>query len=200
MESVSLQFPVAVILLGGGLVAGFAGYPLLRPLLALYGFIGGVIVTPTFAGQFEGWWWFIGVVVAGGLVGAAAALVVYLATVALAGAGVAAFLVHLAVAGDPEVWILVGATVLGALLALLARRYVVIVATAFAGGWTTLVGGLALSRDETAMAATAGDFSGLFPLAPLAGHEAFAGGWLALGVAGSVVQILASRRAVAEEE
>lgn len=193
MESVSLQFPVAVILLGGGLVAGFAGYPLLRPLLALYGFIGGVIVAPTFAEQLDGWW-FIGATLAGGLAGAAVALAVYLATVALLGAGVAAFLVHLAIEGDPQVWLVVAACVLGALMALIARRYVVILATAFAGGWTTLVGGLALSRDEAAMAATAGDVSGLFPLVPLAGHEAFASGWLVLGLFGSIMQLLASRR------
>ena len=198
MESVSLQFPVAVILLGGGLVAGFAGYPLLRPLLALYGFIGGVIVTPTFADQLDGWW-FIAATLAGGLAGAALALAVYLATVALLGAGAAAFLMQLAIDGDPDVWLVVAACVLGALLALIVRRYVVIIGTAFAGGWTTLVGGLALSRHEAAMAATAGDVSGLFPLAPLAGHEEFAVGWLALGVFGSVVQLLASRRVRGDE-
>ena len=198
MESVSLQFPVAVILLGGGLVAGFAGYPLLRPLLALYGFIGGVIVTPTFADQLEGWW-FVAATLAGGLAGAAVALAVYLATVALLGAGVAAFLVHLAIVGDPAVWLLVAACVLGALVALIVRRYVVIIATAFGGGWTTLVGGLALSRNEAAMAAAAGDISGLFPMVPLAGHEAFAAGWLVLGVLGSVVQLLASRRVTGDE-
>ena len=198
MESVSLQFPVAVILIGGGLVAGFAGYPLLRPLLALYGFIGGVIVTPTFADQLDGWW-FIAATLAGGLAGAAVALAVYLATVALLGAGAAAFAVHLAVEGDPDVRLLVAACVLGALLALIARRYVVIIGTAFAGGWTTLVGGLALSRNEAAMAATAGDVSGLFPLAPLAGHEAFAVGWLVLGLFGSVAQLLASRRETADD-
>ena len=198
MESVTLQFPVAVILLGGGLVAGFAGYPLLRPLLALYGFIGGVIVTPTFADQLDGWW-FIAATLGGGLAGAAAAFALYLATVALLGAGVAAFLAHLAVEGDPEVWLLVAACVLGALLALIVRRYVVIIATAFLGGWTTLVGGLALSRDQAAMAATGGDASGLFPLAPFAGHEAFAAGWLALGLLGSVVQLLASRQVAGDD-
>jgi hypothetical protein len=198
MESVSLQFPVAVILLGGGLVAGFAGYPLLRPLLALYGFIGGVIVTPTFADQLDGWW-FVAATLAGGLAGAAVALAVYLATVALLGAGVAAFLVHMAIEGDPDVWLVVAACVLGALMALIVRRYVVILATAFAGGWTTLVGGLALSRDEAAMAATTGDISGLFPLAPLAGQEAFASVWLVLGLLGSIVQLLASRRVLVDE-
>lgn len=193
MESVSLQFPVAIILLGGGLVAGFAGYPLLRPLLALYGFIGGVIVTPTFVDQLDGWW-FIAATLAGGLAGAAIALAVYLATVALLGAGVAAFVVNLAVEGDPDVWLVVAASVLGALVALIVRRYVVIIATAFVGGWTALVGALALSRDEAAMAATGGDVSGLFPMVPLAGHEAFAAGWLVLGLLGTVVQLLASRR------
>ena len=198
MESVSLQFPVAIILLGGGLVAGFAGYPLLRPLLALYGFIGGVILMPTFVDQLDGWW-FIAATLAGGLAGAAAALAVYLATVALLGAGVAAFAVHLAIRGEPDVWLVVAASVFGALMALIVRRYVVIIATAFAGGWTTLVGALALSRDEAAMAATGGDVSGLFPMAPLAGHETFAAGWLVLGLFGSVVQLLASRRVRGDE-
>lgn len=198
MESVSLQFPVAVILLGGGLVAGFAGYPLLRPLLALYGFIAGVIFAPTFLDGLDGWW-FIAATLAGGLVGAALALAVYLATVALLGAVVAAFLVHLAAEGDPDVWLLVAGCVLGALMALIVRRYVVILATAFAGGWSTLVGALALSRHDAAMAATGGDLSGLFPLVPLAGHEVFAAVWFSFGLLGSVMQLLASRR-VSEDE
>lgn len=175
------------------MVAGFAGYPLLRPLLALYGFIGGVIVTPTFADQLDGWW-FIAATLAGGVVGAAVVLAVYLATVALLGAGAAAFIVHLAVAGDPAIWLVVAGSVLGALMALIVRRYVVILATAFIGGWTTLVGGLALSRNQAAMAATAGDVSGLFPLVPLEGQEAFAVSWFTLGLLGSVVQLFASRR------
>ena len=188
MPSFSLQIPVAVILLGGGLVASFAGYRLLRTLLALYGFVGGVIVTPMLVDAGETWL-LVGATIAGGLVGAVLAIVLYLAAVALLGAGLAAFVVNLAVEGDPDFRLLLGACVAGALAALLVRRYVLIAGTAFLGGWTSIVGGMALWGHEPAVAATTGDFSRLFPMAPFQGQAAFAAGWAALGLLGALVQL-----------
>ena len=85
MTSVSFHVPVAIILLGGGLLACFLGYRLLRALLALYGFIGGVVVATLFVEGLETWVAIL-VTVGGGLVGAAVAVVAYPAGVAILGA------------------------------------------------------------------------------------------------------------------
>ena len=188
MPSVSLQLPVAVILLAGGLVASFAGYRLLRALLALYGFAAGVILTPAIAGDL-GTWQLIAATLAGGLAGAALAIGLYLAGVALLGAGLAVFVLHVAVEGDPDTRLLVAVSVGGALAMLLVRRYVLIVGTSFLGGWTAIVGAMALSQHEAAVAATRGDLSRLFPMVPIDGQAPFAIGWLLLGLCGALMQL-----------
>lgn len=193
MPSVSLQLPVAVILLGGGLLASFAGYRLLRTLLALYGFVGGVIATPLLVDTGETWL-LIGATIAGGIVGAVLAIALYLAAVALLGAGLAAFVLNMAVEGDPDFRLVLGACVAGALLALVVRRHVLIAGTAVLGGWTTIVGAMALWGHEAAVAATTGDVSGVFPVAPFQGQAAFAAGWAALGLVGTVFQLRSLRR------
>jgi len=49
---------------------------------------------------------------------------------------------------------------------------VIIVATAFGGAWTMIVGGLALSGDVTAArAAATGNVWLLYPFAPLSAHR-----------------------------
>lgn len=188
MPTLSLQLPVAVILLGAGLVASFAGYRLLRALLALYGFAAGIIITPLVAGDL-GTWELIAATVAGGLVGAGLAIGFYLAGVALLGAGLAAFILNLVMEGDPDVRLLLATSVGGALVTLLVRHYVLITATAFLGGWTAIVGGMALSENEAAIAATTGDVTQLFPMVPIDGQAPFAIGWLVLGLCGSLVQL-----------
>ncbi len=188
MPSVSLQLPVAVILLAGGLVASFAGYRLLRALLALYGFAGGVILTPIIAADL-GTWQLIAATLAGGLAGAALAIGLYLAGVAFLGAGLAVFVLNLAVEGDPDARLLLAISIGGALAMLVVRRYVLIVGTAFLGGWTAIVGAMALSRNEAAIAATRGDLSQLFPIVPIDGQTPFAIGWLVLGLCGALVQL-----------
>ncbi len=188
MPSVSLQLPVAVILLGGGLAATFAGYRLLRTLLALYGFAAGIIITPLIAGGL-GTWELIAATLAGGLVGAGLAIGFYLAGVALLGAGLAAFILNLVTEGDPDVALLLGTSIAGALLMLLVRHYVLITATAFLGGWTAIVGGMSLSGNEAASAAVTGDVTQLFPMVPFEGQAPFAIGWLVLGLCGAMVQL-----------
>ena len=188
MPSLSLQLPVAVILLVGGLLASFTGYRLLRTLLALYGFAAGIIIAPLVAGDL-GTWELIAATVAGGLVGAALAIGFYLAGVALLGAGLAAFILNLAMEGDPDIRVLLATSVGGALVMLVVRHYVLIGTTAFLGGWTAIVGGMALSANDAAVAAATGDVTRLFPMVPIDGHEPFAVGWLVLGLCGTVVQL-----------
>ena len=175
------------------MLASFAGYRLLRTLLALYGFVGGVIATPLLVDTGEAWL-LVGATIVGGLVGAVLAMALYLAAVALLGAGLAAFVLNVAVEGDPDVRLVLGACVAGALLALVMRRYVLIAGTAVLGGWTTIVGAMALWGNEAAVAAATGDVSGVFPVAPFQGQAAFAAGWAALGVLGTVFQLRALRR------
>jgi len=188
MPSLSIQLPIAIILLGGGLVASFAGYRLIRAFLAVYGFIGGIIIATLFIDQFQTWVAIV-VTIVGGFAGATLVFAIYLAGVALFGAGLAAFTLSLMIDGDPNIWGLLATCMLGALVTLMVRRYVLIVGTAFIGSWTVVVGGMALSGQQAALAATTGDVSQLFPLAPIADQTPFALGWVVLGLLGSLVQL-----------
>ncbi len=194
MPSVSLHVPVAIILLGGGLLACFLGYRLLRAFLAVYGFVGGVFLATLFVDQLETWQAVL-VTVGSGLVGAVLAIALYLAGVALFGAGLAAFALNLSLDADPHLGMLLATSVFGALVALLVRRYVLIVGTSFVGAWTAVVGGMALVGNGSAVAAATGDMSLVFPMAPITGQVAFAVGWIALGLVAALVQLGATARA-----
>ena len=77
MASLAFQIPVAIILLAGGLLACFLGYRLLRLVLAVYGFVAGVIVTTIFVGQLETWVAALATI-GGGLAGMLVAILAYL--------------------------------------------------------------------------------------------------------------------------
>ena len=191
MSWVSFHVPVSVILLGAGLLSCFLGYRLLRTLLALYGFIGGVVITTIFVGHFEVWLAIV-VTIAGGLAGSAVAVVAYLAGVAVLGAGLAAMVLNLAWSyrgGEPHVWLLLAACLVGALLALALRRYMLIFATSFGGAWTALVGGLALVGNSAAVAAASGNLELLPPVADPQTHVGFVLGWCSLSALAVLVQV-----------
>jgi len=191
MAWVSFHVPVAIILLGGGLLTCFLGYRLLRTLLALYGFIGGVVVATMFVGQFEIWLAIVATI-AGGLVGSVLAVMAYLVGVAVLGAGMGAVLLNVAWSyrgGEPNVWFVVIACLGGALLALAARRYVLIIATSFGGAWTALVEGLALAGNAAAVAAATGNVEQLPPVADLRTNLGFVLGWCGLGGLAVLVQL-----------
>ena len=77
----------------------------------------------------------------------------------------------------------------GALCALALQRYVIIVATAFGGAWTTIVGGLALAGNRVAgQAAARNDVWLAYPLNPAPGQRWVIALWLAMGLAGALVQ------------
>ena len=157
----SFQLPVATILLVGGLLACFLGYRLFRFVLAVYGLVAGAVVTFQFIGSVEPWV-LVAAVVVGALAGALAFLAVYFIGVAIVGAGLGALIVNLIWtqrADDPHVLIVILFAIVGAFAALLFQRYVIVVSTAFAGAWTSIVGGLALMGDAEAIAAV-GTLSG----------------------------------------
>ena len=183
MGSISLHVPVAIILLGGGLLACFVGYRLLRTLLALYGFIGGVVIASMFVGQLETWLAIVATIAAG-LAGSVVAVVAYLAGVALLGAGMGAVVLNVAWSargGEPNAWLVLVVCLVSALLALAVRRYVLIIATSFGGAWTAIVGGMALAGNSAAVAAATGNVEQLPPLADADANLGFVLGWCGLG-------------------
>jgi hypothetical protein len=80
--------------------------------------------------------------------------------------------------------------IVGALGALALQRYVIILSTAFGGAWTAIVGGLALAGDRVAGQATArNDVWLAYPLNPAPGQRWVIFVWLALSLAGALVQL-----------
>lgn len=188
---VSFHIPVATILLGGGLLACFLGYRLLRTLLALYGFIGGVVIATIFIGQLETWLAIVAIIAAG-VAGSVLAVMAYLAGVAVLGAGLGAVVLNVAWlyrSGEPNVWLVLVVCLGGALLALAVRRYVLIVATSFGGAWTALVGGLALAGNSAAVAAATGNVEQVPPMADPRTHLGFVIAWCGLGTLAVLVQM-----------
>ena len=118
----------------------------------------------------------------------------YFVGVALIGAGAAALVLHIAWAqfsrGDPPIIVVVIAATLGAVAATQLQRLVIIVASAFGGAWTLLVGVLALMGDKAARAAAAADDVWvLYPLSAGGGRKWVLPVWLVLAIVGTIVQL-----------
>ena len=84
----------------------------------------------------------------------------YFVGVALVGAGIGALSVHMIwsrLGSDPHAFVVILAAVAGAAAAMALQRYVIIIATAFAGGWTMLWGAMnVIDSTGDARAAAAG--------------------------------------------
>lgn len=192
MLPAAYQVPAAAVLIAGGLLACFLGYRLFKVVLAVFGFIIGAIVATSVFGSNDTTSMVIAGIV-GGLVGATLLLGAYFVGVALIGAGIGALLVNLIwtqVEGDPHPFTVILFSVAGALLATWLQRYVIILATAFGGAWTLLVGGLALMGDSGPMKAAAqGDIWVAYPMNPVPGLGWLPWTWFALGAFGTLVQM-----------
>jgi hypothetical protein len=191
MTWVFFHLPVAIILLGGGLFACFLGYRLLRTVLALYGFIGGMVIATMFVGQLETGLAVV-VTIAGGVVGSVLAVTAYLGGVAVLGAGLGAVALNVVWSyrgGELNVWVVLITCFICALLTLSIRGYVLIIATSFGGAWTALVGGLALVGNSAAVAAVIGNVEQLPPVADARTHLGFILGWCGLGTLAVLVQM-----------
>lgn len=196
MMPTAMHAPAAILLLTGGLVTCLFGHRLFRVVLGIYGFILGAVVASSLMGAAETASMMVAMI-AGGLVGAALLIVAYFIGVALAGAALGALLVRLVWAqlgSDPHVLIVVGASLLGALMALALQRYVIIVGTALGGSWSALIGGFALvGKPGVALADRLEDWLS----APV--HAGYANlyvvaAWLVLGIVGIVVQFAITAR------
>ena len=191
MLPASFQLPAALILLVGGLLSCFAGYRVFRVVLGIYGFILGALLASSAVGA-EQTLWMIGAALVGGLVGALILIAAYFVGVALLGAGLGAAAAHLlwsSMGREPGVIVVIVLSILGALLALWMQRYVIIVATAFGGAQTAIVGGAALMGNAAAAETASSTVFRVYPLDPLPATQWDLIGWVVLGLAGVVVQL-----------
>jgi hypothetical protein len=187
------QLPAALLLIFSGALTCFAGYRLFRIVLAIYGFIlGAMLASSTMAASNT-----IGMVLGalvGGLIGAFILVFAYFVGIALVGAGLGALIAHLGWTtigrGDPPVALVIALALAGAVAAMFLQRYVIIVATAFGGAWTVIVGGIAFGALRAAPArGRAADVWILYPLTPGPGRPWVPAAWIALGLVGVAVQL-----------
>jgi hypothetical protein len=192
MLPAAYQLPAAAVLIAGGVLACFFGYRLFKAVLGVFGFIIGALAASSIFGAGDTTSMVIAAIL-GGLVGAALLLAAYFVGVALVGAGIGALLVNVIwtqVEGDPHPAVVILFSVAGAVLATWLQRYVIILATAFAGAWTLLVGVLAFMGDGGPLkAAASGDIWVAYPLNPAPGREWLPWAWVAIGAFGALVQM-----------
>jgi hypothetical protein len=195
MLPASYQVPAALVLLAGGLLAGFLGYRLFRIVLAIYGFVLGALVASALMGASDPLP-MVAAALAGGVIGALILIVAYFIGVALIGAGIGALFVNLLwgqLGAEPNPWVVIVFAVLGAFGALALQRYVIIAGTAFGGAWTALWGAVTLAGGMAADAPR-GHVWLPYPLQPAPGETWFIFAWLGLGVAGVLVQAFVTGR------
>jgi hypothetical protein len=191
MLPVPFQTPAAIILLLGGLLSCFAGYRVFRVVLGIYGFILGALLASSFPGVEQTWAMIIAALV-GGLIGALILIAAYFVGVALIGAGIGALLANVIWASlgrEPHILAVILLAIVGALGALALQRYVIIVATAFGGAQTAVVGAAALLGDRAAATAAARSVYGVYPLDPIPASKWDFIAAIGLGVVGLIVQL-----------
>ena len=196
MLPASLQAPAAAILLLGGLLACFAGYRIFRVVLGIYGFILGALLATSIVGTEQAMWTILAAI-GGGLAGALVLIAAYFVGVALIGAGLGAMTANLiwaGIGGEPHVAVVIVLAIVGALAALWLQRYVIIVATAFGGAQTVVVGAAALMGNREAADAAARAVYSVYPLNPMPGTTLDLAAALALGALGVLVQLFVTAK------
>ena len=127
----------------------------------------------------------------GGAVGALIMFFGYFVGVALVGAGIGALAVHMLwsrLGTDPHPVVVILAAVAGAASAMALQRYVIIIATAFAGAWTLLLSALTLANRGQKLA-SAPEVWILYPLDPTPSRRWVVVAWLLIGLAGIFIQL-----------
>jgi len=189
----SYALPATALIILGGAVSCFAGYRFFKIVLGIYGFVLGAMLASSAMGVTNT----TGMIVAalaGGIGGALLLVFAYFIGIALVGAGLGALVAHVAWSnagpGDPPAVAVIVLSILGAIGAMFLQRYVIIVATAFGGAWTMIVGGLAIAGDRgVARAASAADVWILYPTTPAPGQPWVPVAWIVLGLIGTGVQL-----------
>jgi len=191
MLPVSFQMPAGILLVLAGLVSCFAGYRLFRIVLGIFGFIVGWLFVSSAMGT-EQTLWMLLAAFGGGLLGALVLIAAYFVGVALIGAGIgagAASVIWASFGREPGLIPVIVLAILGALGALALQRYVIIVATAFAGAQTTVIGAAALMGNRAATDAAARSVYRVYPLDPYPATRWDLAALIVLGIGGLVVQL-----------
>lgn len=195
MLPASYELPAALLIVAGGALAAFAGYRLFRIVLAIYGFLLGAMIASSVVGA-SNTAAMVAAALGGGLVGALILVFAYFVGIALVGAGLGALVAHVVwgqtAAGDPHALLIVGASVAGAVGAMILQRYVIVVGTAFGGAWTMVAGVLSIADGRAGGGAEAGGGTWiLYPTMP-AGDRWSLIACVVLGLAGTAVQLAIS--------
>src|SRR5256885_1756980 len=188
----SYELPAALLLLLGGALSCFAGYRLFRLVLGIYGFILGAMLASSMMAASNTMGMILAAIV-GGIAGALLLVFAYFVGIALVGAGLGALIVHVTWSyvrsGDPPPLAVIVMAIAGSIAAMLLQRYVIIVATAFGGAWTMIVGAIAAVGDRGVVRAASADVWILYPTTPAAGEGWVPIAWVGLGLIGTAVQL-----------
>jgi hypothetical protein len=186
----SFQLPALALLILGGVIAWAAGYRLFRFVLTLFGFYIGALAASAVLGPGDRTL-LIFAALGGGAVGAVIMFFGYFVGVALVGAGMGAFGVHMIwsrLGSDPHAFVVILAAVAGAATAMALQRYVITVATAFAGGWTMLWGAMNV-MDASGSLAQRPPVWMVYPLDLSPGRRWILATWVAIGLLGVFIQL-----------
>ena len=132
----------------------------------------------------------------GGAVGALIMFFGYFVGVALVGAGIGALSVHMIwsrLGSDPHAFVVILAAVAGAAAAMALQRYVIVIATAFSGGWMMLWGAMGV-MDRGADIARRPPVWMVYPLDLSPGRRWLLAVWLAIGLTGMIIQLRVTGR------
>jgi hypothetical protein len=190
MLPASFQAPAAIILVLGGLLACVAGYRVFRVVLGIYGFILGALVASSAMGA-DQTWYMVAAAIVGGLIGAVILILAYFVGVALIGGALGALVANVVWAlfsREPGLIVVIVFAIVGALGALALQRYVIIVATAYGGAQTAVVGAAALLANRTVDAASHSVYR-VYPIDPMPGTRMDLVAWIVLGTLGLAVQL-----------
>jgi hypothetical protein len=191
------QLPAGLLLVAVGLLTCLAGYRLLRTVLTVYGFLLGAFFASSLVPPSDSTSMIVAILL-GGVLGALALYAGYFAGVMLVGAGVGAVASHAVwvqwTGRDPGTLVVLLFAAVGAAIAAISQRYVVVVATALAGAQTAVAGGLALLAKRPLRRPPGTDDVWIAHLGvPDLGRKWPFIAWAVLGVIGIIVQ-LSSRR------
>jgi hypothetical protein len=180
---------IAVLILGGA-IAWAAGYRLFRFVLTLVGLYIGALAATAVLGPSDRSL-LIFAALGGGAIGALIMFFGYFVGVALVGAGIGAFGVHMIwsrLGSDPHAFVVILAAVAGAATAMALQRYVIIIATAFSGGWTMVWGAMSF-LNQGAVGVRRPQVWMVYPLDLSPGRRWLLALWVVVGLLGVFVQV-----------
>ena len=159
-------------------------------MLTLFGFYIGALAATAVLGSGDRTL-LVFAALGGGAVGALIMFFGYFVGVALVGAGIGALTVHVIwsrLGSDPHAFAVILAAVAGAASAMALQRYVIIIATAFAGGWTMLWAAMNVADSAGAVAQRPPVWM-VYPLDLSPGRRWIVAAWAAIGLLGVFTQL-----------